>query len=106
MEYCKILKIFPEILYKYASLKKKYLRTDHANCRTKELAKTFMTGPKLRSKFLRDRKERSRSDNQKQRKFYVILSRRAKQQYLSSVDKVSHKETSDLKKIETLCLKI
>ena len=57
-----------------------------------------MTEPKLRSNFLRDRKEQSRSDNQKQRKTCVILLRRVKQQCFSSVDPNSIAHNIDIVK--------
>lgn len=44
-------------------MKKKYSKTNHTNFRTKELEKSLMAGPKLRGKFLRDRKEQSKSGN-------------------------------------------
>ena len=57
-----------------------------------------MTGPKLRSNFLRGRKEQSRSDNQKQRKTCVMLLHRVKQQCFSSVDPNSIAHNIDIVK--------
>ena len=71
---------------KYAPMKKKYLRANHATFMIKEVRKAIMMRSKLRNKFLQDKNEKSRNDYRKQRNLCVALVRRAKQQYFSSLD--------------------
>ena len=52
MEHNIFLRTFFKILDKYAPLKKKYLRANHATFLTKELRKAIMIRSKLRNKFL------------------------------------------------------
>ena len=80
------MRIFLKILYKYAPVKKKYLRAKHVTFMTKEIRKAIMIRSKLRNKFLKDKNEQSRNDYRKQRNLCVALVRRAKQQYFSSFD--------------------
>ena len=77
---------FLKILDKYAPMKKKYLRANHATFMTKELRKSIMMRSKLRNKFMQGKNEKSRIDYRKQRNLCVALVRRAKQQYFSSLD--------------------
>ena len=80
------LRTFLKILDKYAPMKKKYLRANHATFMTKEVRKAIIKRSKLRNKFLQDKNEKSRNDYRKQRNLCVALVRRAKQQYFSSLD--------------------
>ena len=86
IEYHIFLGTFLKILDKYAPMKKKYLRANHATFMTKEVRKAIMMRSKLRNKFLQDKNEKSRNDYRKQRNLCVALVRRAKQQYFSSLD--------------------
>ena len=86
IEYDIFLGTFLKILDKYAPMKKKYLRANHATFMTKEVRKAIMMRSKLRNKFLQDKNEKSRNDYRKQRNLCVALVRRAKQQYFSSLD--------------------
>ena len=62
MEYDIFLGTFLKILDKYASMKKKYLRANHATFMVKEVRKAVMMRSKLRNKFLQDKNEHSRND--------------------------------------------
>ena len=86
MEYNIYLRTFLKILHKYAPMNKKYLRANHATFMTKEVRKAILIRSKLRNKFLKDKNEQSRNDYRKQRNFFVVLVRRAQQQYFSSLD--------------------
>ena len=86
MEYDIFLRTSLKILDKYAPVKKKYLRANHATFMTKEVRKAIMMRSKLRNKFLQDKNEKSRNDYRKQRNLCVTLVRRAKQQYFSTLD--------------------
>ena len=86
MEYDILLRKFLEILDKYAPMKKKYFRANHATFMTKEVRKGIMIRSKLRNKFLKDKNEQLRNDYRKQRNLCVALVPRAKQQYFSSLD--------------------
>ena len=86
IEYDIFLGTFLKILDKYAPMKKKYLRANHATFMTKEVRIAIMMRSKLRNKFLHDKNEKSRNDYRKQRNLCVALVRRAKQQYFSSLD--------------------
>ena len=85
-EYDIFLGTFLNILGKWAPMKKKYLRANHATFMTKEVRKAIMMRSKLRNKFLQDKNEKSRNDYRKQRNLRVALVRRVKQQYFSSLD--------------------
>ena len=52
MEYDIFLRAFFKILEKYAPMKKKYLKANHATFMTKEVRKAIMIRSKLRNKFL------------------------------------------------------
>ena len=62
------------------------MRESHVSFMTKEVRKAIMIRSKLRNKFLKDKNEQSRNDDQKQRNICVALVCRAKQQYFSSLD--------------------
>ena len=85
IEYDIFLRTFLKILDKYAPMKKKYLKTNHATFMTKEVGKTIMIRSKWRNKFLQDKNEQWRSDYQKQRNLCFALVCMAKQQYFSVV---------------------
>ena len=86
MEYDNFLKKFLKILDKYAPMKKKYFKENHAAFMTKEEKKAIMVRSKLRNKFLKDKNEQSKNDYRKQRNLRVALVPRAKQQYFCSLD--------------------
>ena len=50
--------IFLRTFHKYAPMKKKYLRANHATFMTKEVRKAI----RIRSKFLKDKNVKSRND--------------------------------------------
>ena len=87
MECDTFLRTFLKILDKYASMKKKYLRANHANFMKKEVSQAIMIRSKLRNKLLKDKNEQSRTDYRKQRNLCVALVRRAKQQSLTADSK-------------------
>ena len=86
MNYDIFLITFLKILDKYAPLKKKYLRANHATYMTKKVRKAMMIRSKLRNKFLMDKNKQSKNDYRKQRKLCVSLIHREKQEYFSSLD--------------------
>ena len=86
MEYGILLRTLLKILDKYAPMKKKYLRANHATFMAKEVRKVIMIKSKLRNKFLKDKNEQSKHDYRKQHNLCAALVRRAKQQYFSSSD--------------------
>ena len=59
------LRTFRKILEKYAPMKKRYLRANHATFMTKEGSKAIIIRSKLRNKFLKDKNEQSRDDYRK-----------------------------------------
>ena len=85
-EYDNFLGTFLKILDKYAHMKKKYLRANHATFITKEVRKAILMRSKLGNKFLQDKNGKSRNDYRKQRNLCVALVCRAKQKYFSSLD--------------------
>ena len=59
IDYDSFIKIFLTVLDKHASIKKKYLKTNHDNFVTKQLRKAIMKRLKLRNDFLKDRNDAS-----------------------------------------------
>ena len=59
IDYNNFIKTFLIALDKHAPIKKKYLRTNHANFVTKRLRKAIMKISKLRNEFLKDRNDSS-----------------------------------------------
>ena len=66
------------IFNKYAPIKKKYVRTNEAPFRTKELHKAIMKRSRLRNKFLKDRTENNQNTFKLQRNFCKKLLRTTK----------------------------
>ena len=84
--YDNFIKTFLTVLDKHAPIKKKYLRVNHANFVTKQLAKTIMKRSKSYKDFLKDRNDASQSAYKKQRNLCVTLLRKAKKQYFSNLE--------------------
>ena len=67
-------------------MKIKYLRANQGKFMTKSLHKAIMKRSRLRNKFLRDRREMSRKEYKKQRKFCVNLLKKAKKDHFANLD--------------------
>ena len=65
-------KIFIEILNKFVTLKKKFIRPNHSKFVTKELSKAIMLRSKLRNQFLKTKSQESKMKHNKQRNLCAI----------------------------------
>ena len=68
-----------DVINKYAPLKKKYIRANHAEYMGKELSQAVMKRSKLRNDYLKDRSKENRLAYKKQLNFCVTLQRKKKQ---------------------------
>ena len=72
-----------------APSKKKYTRGNHLPFINKELSKAIMNSTRLRNVYLRKRSDENRKKYSKQRNYCVLLLRRTKRKYYSSLDEKS-----------------
>ena len=106
------LNIFIEVLNKHAPIKKKYLRVNQGEFMTKELNKVIVTRSRLHNKYLKQKSADSKTEYDEQRKYWVNVLRRNKNNYFANInissitdnmrfwktvkplfsDKISHKE--------------
>ena len=86
IDYDNFIKTFLTVSDKYAPIKKKYLRANHANIVTKQLRKATKKRSKLCNDFLKDRNDASQSVYRKQRNLCVTLLRKVKKQYFSNLE--------------------
>ena len=77
-----IVNIFNE----HASLKKRYVRANHAAFMNKKLSKEIMTRSRLRSKFLKTKTDANRKAYNKQRNYCVSLFRKQKKSFFNNLD--------------------
>ena len=71
-------KIFIETLNKYAPIKNKYVRPNHANFVTKELRKSIMLRSRLRNIFLKEKSLEAKKAHSKQRNICISVVKKAK----------------------------
>ena len=76
---------FLKTLDKYAPMKKKYLRANHATFMTKEVRKAIMMRSKLRNKFLQDKVEVCATEMSPQNQHMFALKMQFLQQSINSV---------------------
>ena len=88
-------KIFIEILDKFVTLKKKFIRPNHSKFVTKELSKAIMLRSKLRNQFLKTKSQESKMKHNKQRNLCISITRNAKRNYYKNLDL---KDITDSKK--------
>ena len=88
-------KIFIEILDKFVTLKKKFIRPNHSKFVTKELSKAIMLRSKLRNQFLKTKSQESKMKHNKQRNLCISITRNAKRNYYKNLDP---KDITDSKK--------
>ena len=62
-----------DVINKHAPLKRKYIRTNHAEYMDEELSQAIMKRSKLRNDYLKHRSEENRLAYEKQRNFCVLL---------------------------------
>ena len=74
------------ILEKYASTKKKYVRTNQAPYITKTLSKKIMKRTRLRNKFLNTKRDIARRAYNKQCNYVVSLLRKEKKDFCDNLD--------------------
>ena len=96
LDFATIRKIFMEVLDKFASLKKKYIKANHSKFVTKELSKAIMLRSKLRNQFLKTKTQESKLKCNKQRNLCVSITRKAKRSYYKNLDL---KDITDSKKL-------
>ena len=75
-----------EVLEKYASEKRKYIRAIQANFMDSRLNHVIMLRSKLRNKFLKSRSSKEREAYKKQRNLCVSLLRQNKKDYFETLD--------------------
>ena len=75
-----------DVINKYAPLKWKYIRENHAEYMDKELSQAIRKRSKLRNDYLKHRREENRLAYKKQRNFCDTLLRKKKADYLNNLD--------------------
>ena len=79
------VKVFTNILDKYAPLKQKYLRANHGPFVTKELRKACMLRSRLRNKFIKTKTKSAEVAYKKQRNICTQICRKAKKDYYGNL---------------------
>ena len=86
IEYDTFQEIIVSLLNVYASLKKKYLRPNHASFVTKGLLKAIMLRTRLRNIYLKQRTETTKVAYNHQRNKCVSILKKSKKSYFGSLD--------------------
>ena len=84
IEYGTFQEIIVSLLNVYATLKKKYLRANHASFVTKELRKAIMQRIRLRNIYLKQRTEATKFAHNQQK--CVCILKKSKRSYFESPD--------------------
>ena len=75
-----------DVVNKHPPLKRKYIKTNHAEYMDKKLSQAIMKRSKLRNIYLNQRSEENRLAYKKQRNFCVALIRKKKADYFNNLD--------------------
>ena len=78
-------KTFIDNFNKHASIKKKYIRANHANFVTKALRKAIMLRSRLRNIFLKEKSLESKKAYNKQRKICLKTVKKAKKEHFQNI---------------------